>query len=144
MNLTNIKFSQMQRMHESNIIPATTITALIANHKHINIPVHGYTCFVTYVNDHKNQILELIENCKPSDTFKVQFGGNVEFEYVNGMPYEFYYSHESVMDFDVEYVAEKLDERIGPYFYRSSGWVVSSIKNICICLKNVSTIEWDE
>ena len=48
------------------------------------------------------------------------------------------------MDFDVEYVAEKLDERIGPYFYRSSGWVVSSIKNICICLKNVSTIEWDE
>ena len=73
----------MKRLGDRKLSKTISV-ALNGNVRHTDTPVDGYISFVIYVNDHKNEILELIQNCKPSDAFKVQFGGYIEFEDVNG------------------------------------------------------------
>ena len=63
----------MRPQHQT--FDSTSSTALNGSVKHINIAVDGYISFVDYVNDYRRQILDKIEENKPSESYKVQFGG---------------------------------------------------------------------
>ena len=128
----------MRRQRENPDPTSTTISALNGNVKHIDIVVDGYTSFVDYVNNYRRRILNKIDENKPSETYKVQFGGYIEFENVHGERREWYSSNKACEDFDTDREAESMDKKIVRYSNQGSGWFIVSIKKIFVCLTKMT------
>ena len=128
----------MRRQRQSSESTSTITSALNGTVKHIDLETDGYTSFVDYVDNHRAEIMNKIEQNRPNETYKVQFGGYIEFEDINGERREWYTSNKAEGDFDLNNAAEKMDEKIAVYSTLGSGWAVSNIKRIFLCLTKLS------
>ena len=126
----------MRRQHQTF---DSTIYTSNRNVKHIDIVIDGYISFIDYVNDYRREILDKIEENKPSESYKLKFEGYIEFKNICGVKCECYGSFETNQDFDLDDAVKFMDEN----FARSigEGNEVVSVKKICMSLVNVFDIE---